>query len=105
MSREEKLALIEDSASSILRGYIFCPNNAETWMTICANMEQYFIPTFNEKILLGDTFPDSFSVQCGLMTTMTAEDVLNNRINVTLKVAVERPGEFEMITLSQVQLK
>ena len=51
--------------------------------------------------LQGATPADAFAVDCGLGTTMTADDILNGFLNVAIKVAVTHPAEFIEITFQQ----
>ena len=51
--------------------------------------------------LQGAKASDAFSVECGLGSTMTSEDILNGFMNVTVKVAVVRPAEFIVLTFQQ----
>jgi phage tail sheath protein FI len=52
--------------------------------------------------LAGAAANDAFSVQCGVGTTMTEQDLLDGILRVTILVAVTRPAEFIVITL-QIQ--
>jgi phage tail sheath protein FI len=51
--------------------------------------------------LAGATASDAFSVNVGLGSTMTAEDILNGVMNVSVTVAIVRPAEFIVITIQQ----
>ncbi len=51
--------------------------------------------------LQGATASSAYSVECGLGTTMTSDDILNGFMNVTVKVAVVHPAEFIIITFQQ----
>ncbi|MGZ4044081.1 MAG: phage tail sheath family protein, partial [Bacteroidia bacterium] len=44
--------------------------------------------------LAGATPKDAFFVQVGLGTTMTADDILNGKMIVTIGMAAVRPAEF-----------
>ena len=47
---------------------------------------------------------DAFSVHCGLGDTMTAQDLLDGILRVTVLVAISRPAEFiEMSSQQQLQ--
>ncbi len=50
---------------------------------------------------MGATAADSFSVSAGLGTTMTADDILNGILRVSVKVAMTHPAEFIVITFEQ----
>ena len=44
---------------------------------------------------------DAFSVQVGLGTTMTAQDINDGYIRVSIFLAVTRPAEFIVVTIEQ----
>ena len=48
---------------------------------------------------------DAFSVLVGLGETMTAEDILEGILRVTVLVAVQRPAEFMQISFQQQMQK
>lgn len=51
--------------------------------------------------LVGAVPEDAFVVRCGLGETMTADDILEGILRVTVLVAVSRPAEFIEITFQQ----
>jgi phage tail sheath protein FI len=56
-------------------------------------------------ILAGQSTDDAFSVEIGLGTTMTPNDILDGLMKMTIKVAIVRPAEFIVITFEQQQQK
>lgn len=48
---------------------------------------------------------DAFEVHVGLGDTMTAEDILEGTMRITVLVAVSRPAEFIEITFQQQMQK
>ena len=52
-------------------------------------------------MLQGATAEDSFSISCGLGTTMTSEDILEGLMKISIKVALVNPAEFDVITIQQ----
>ena len=50
--------------------------------------------------MAGATPKDAFYVRCSLGTTMTAQDILNGRLNVEIGMAVVRPAEFIILKFS-----
>jgi len=56
-------------------------------------------------ILAGQSPDDAFSVEIGLGTTMTPNDVLDGLMKMTIKVAIVRPAEFIVISFEQQQQK
>jgi phage tail sheath protein FI len=51
--------------------------------------------------LAGAKPEEAFSVDVGLGSTMTGDDILNGLMNVMVKVALVRPAEFIVITFQQ----
>jgi uncharacterized protein len=51
--------------------------------------------------LAGPGADGAFSVSCGLGDTMTADDILNSVLIVSVLVAVNRPAEFIVMTFQQ----
>ncbi len=60
---------------------------------------------WNSGGLQGASPADAFSVEVGLGKTMSAEDILNGIMRVTVKVAVVHPAEFIIITYEQQMAK
>jgi phage tail sheath protein FI len=55
--------------------------------------------------LAGAAPENAFIVRCGLGETMTAEDILEGIVRVTVLVAIVRPAEFIEITFQQQMQK
>ena len=53
--------------------------------------------------LQGASPSEAYQVDVGLGVTMTPEDIQNGIMRVTLKVAMQRPAEFIVITFEQQQ--
>lgn len=92
---------IEQSCKLAANAYIFEPNNATTWESVRSMISSFLASLWKEGGLMGATAADSFSVECGLGTTMTADDILQGFMNVTVKVALVHPAEFIVLTFQQ----
>ena len=55
--------------------------------------------------LAGQTPEDAYEVHVGLGDTMTADDILEGYLRITVKVALIRPAEFIELTFQQLQQK
>jgi uncharacterized protein len=95
------LIFLEQSCKLAARNYVFEPNNKNTWEAVKAMISSFLTSVWKEGGLQGASPSDAFSVACGLGTTMTAQDILDGFMNVTVKVAVVRPAEFLVITFQQ----
>ncbi|MFN3389942.1 MAG: phage tail sheath family protein, partial [Allosphingosinicella sp.] len=93
--------MIEQSIRLALEAYAFEPNVAATWATVRSMVAAFLTAVWKEGGLQGSRPDDAFAVQCGLGTTMTAEDIVEGRMLVTVLVAVVRPAEFLALTFAQ----
>lgn len=92
---------IEQSLKNALQQLVFEPNNANTWTLVRSLTEGFLSNLWQSGGLAGATAKDAFGVSCGLGSTMTQDDILNGILRVNILVAVTRPAEFIVITLSQ----
>lgn len=99
------MTFLEQSVKLAARSYVFEPNDANTWTAVKSTISSFLTSVWKVGGLQGAQAADAFSVDIGLGTTMTAEDVLNGFMNVTVKVAVVRPAEFIVITFQQQMAK
>jgi phage tail sheath protein FI len=95
------LMMIEQSLKLASRAYVFESNDATTWLTIKSMMVNFMTNLWKQGALAGDTPEVAFDVQVGLDTTMTAADILDGKLVITIKLAVVRPAEFIVITFQQ----
>jgi len=101
LSVRRTLIMLEQSCKLAIHPYVFQPNVKNTWEAVKAMVSSFLNTIWKEGGLQGASAADAFSVQCGLGTTMTSDDILNGFMNVTVKVAVVRPAEFIVITFQQ----
>ncbi|MBL7806581.1 MAG: phage tail sheath family protein [Saprospiraceae bacterium] len=101
VSVRRTLIYIEQSVKFALEAYVFEPNDANTWTTVQALISNFLTNFWMQGGLAGTKPNDAFSVAIGLGTTMTAADVQNCIMRVTVMVAVIRPAEFIVITFQQ----
>ena len=73
---------------------VFEPNDANTWIKVKSMIENYLVQKWREGALAGAKPDEAFFVKIGLGTTMTAQDILEGRMNVEIGMAVVRPAEF-----------
>lgn len=83
------------------RAYVFAPNDANTWVTITSMMNNFLTNLWSQGALAGATPEQAFNVQVGLGTTMTANDILDGYMVVSVRVALSHPAEFIVITFQQ----
>jgi hypothetical protein len=97
------MIFLEQSCKLAAHAYVFEPNDKNTWEGVKAMIGSFLTSIWKEGGLQGASASDAFSVQCGLGSTMTSDDILNGFMNVTVKVAVVHPAEFIVLTFQQQQ--
>ncbi|HPF10828.1 MAG TPA: phage tail sheath subtilisin-like domain-containing protein [Flavobacteriaceae bacterium] len=95
------LIFLEVSCKLAAQAYVFAPNVKNTWEGVKAMIGSFLTSVWKQGGLQGATPADAFSVECGLGSTMTAEDLLLGFMRVSVKVAVVHPAEFIIITFEQ----
>lgn len=92
--------MVEESVKKSTYWAVFESNDANTWVKVRGMIENYLIEKWREGALAGATPKDAFFVKCGLGTTMSAQDILEGRMNVEIGMAVVRPAEFIVLKFS-----
>jgi len=99
------MIMLEESIKIASKAYVFEPNVANTWVTIKSMISNFLTGIWKRGGLAGASPDDAFSVHVGLGETMTAEDILEGIMRITVLVAVTRPAEFIEITFQQQMQK
>lgn len=105
LSVRRTMIFLEQSCKLAARAYVFSPNTKNTWESVKVMIGSFLTSIWKQGGLQGATAEDAFSVECGLGSTMTAEDILNGFMKVSVKVAVVRPAEFIVLTFMQQMAK
>lgn len=105
LSVRRTMIFLEQSCKLAAHAYVFQPNDKNTWEAVKSMITSFLTSVWKEGGLQGAQSADAFQVQCGLGTTMTAEDILNGFMRVSVKVAVTHPAEFIVITFQQEMAK
>ncbi len=93
---------IETSIKLALQSYVFASNDGKTWVSVQASISNFLQGLWQQGGLLGSTASDAYTVQVGLGSTMTAEDVLNGYMKVSVTVQLIHPAEFIELTFTQM---
>lgn len=96
------MIMLEQSIKAAAQAYVFEPNNSLTWSTVKSMISNFLLNQWKGGVLMGAKPDDAFSVDVGLGSTMTGDDVLDGYMNVVVKVCVVRPAEFIVITFQQL---
>ncbi len=92
--------MVEESVKKSTYWAVFEPNDANTWVKVRGMIENYLVQKWRDGALAGATTKDAFFVRCGLGITMSAQDILEGRMNVEIGMAVVRPAEFIILKFS-----
>lgn len=99
------MIMLEQSIKFACKAYVFEPNVKNTWVSVKAMISNFLTNMWKQGALAGAVPADAFSVEVGLGTTMTGEDILEGKMLVIVKVAISRPAEFIVITFEQEMQK
>lgn len=95
------LIFLEQSCKLAVRAFVFQPNTNATWVAVKMMISSFLTSIWKQGGLCGASPGEAFSVDCGLGTTMTGEDILDGYMNISIRVALIRPAEFIMLTFRQ----
>jgi hypothetical protein len=99
------MIMLEESIRLATQAYVFEPNNANTWVSIRSMILNFLTDIWKQGGLAGARPDDAFGAHVGLGHTMTAEDIQNGILRVTVFVAPVRPAEFITFTFAQKMQK
>lgn len=99
------MTFLEQSVKNAARAYVFEPNDASTWINMKCMIENFLRSVWKRGGLAGASPEDAYEVHVGLGDTMTADDILEGIMRITVLVAISRPAEFIEITFQQQMQK
>jgi len=105
ISVRRTMTFLEQSIKFASEAFVFAPNNSTTWSTLKATVTNFLNNQWQSGLLAGSSPEDAFDVSIGLGITMTANDILDGVLKMSIKVAITRPAEFIVITFEQQQQK
>ena len=105
ISVRRTMTFLEQSVKLAARAYVFAPNNANTWAAVKSMISSFLTDVWKQGGLQGAKPSDAFQVNIGLGSTMTADDLLNGFMRVSVSVAVVHPAEFIVISFEQQMAK
>ncbi len=101
LSIRRTMIMLEQSCKLAARAYVFQPNVKNTWEAVKAMIGSFLNSIWKLGGLMGASASDAYTVDCGLGATMTADDINNGFMIVTVKVALVHPAEFIVLTFQQ----
>lgn len=93
--------MIEESVKKATHPFVFEPNDANTWVKVKAMIENFLTVQWRAGALAGAKPEHAFFVRTGLGQTMTAQDILENRMIIEMGIAPVRPAEFIITRIMQ----
>ena len=72
-----------------------------TWVAVTQMISSFLQNLWSQGGLMGSKASDAFSVQCGVPTTMTAQDILNGVMVVQVTLQMVHPAEFIHLEFTQ----
>jgi phage tail sheath protein FI len=95
---------VEQSVKQALEAMVFRPNTAQTWVTVVSMIESFLHGLWAAGGLMGAVPAEAYSVQAGLGSTMTPQDVLEGVMRVHITLQMVHPAEFIELTFKQQML-
>lgn len=94
ISTRRLFIMVEESLKKSSASFVFEANDAKTWVKLRAMIENYLALLWRNGALTGIKPEQAFYVKIGLGQTMTAQDILEGRMNIEVGMAPVRPAEF-----------
>ena len=91
---------VEESVQKSTNWAVFQPNDANTWVKIQCQIENFLNNLWRDGALAGSTPDKAYYVKVGLDITMTADDINNGYLIVEIGLAAVRPAEFIVLKFS-----
>ena len=99
------MMFLEESVKNAAKAYVSEPNVAATWMNVRSMIDNFLHSVWKRGGLAGSMPEDAYEIHVGLGDTMTATDILDGIMRITVLVAITRPAEFIEITFQQQMQK
>lgn len=80
---------------------VFEPNNETLWKRLIQSANGFLLGEFRRGMFKGEKPEEAFFVQCDAETN-PPEEIEAGRVNMNIGVAINRPGEFLVINISQI---
>ena len=95
------LIYMEQSIKAAMNPFVFAANDGKTWVSVVAMVSNFLQNLWARGGLMGASPQEAFSVNCGLGSTMSAQDVLEGYMVVQVLVQMIHPAEFIELTFKQ----
>lgn len=101
ISMRRSLIYIEKSLSDLTQFALFESNSEALWARITTTLSAFLNTYRNQGGLRGANPEDAFFVKCDAENN-SAQSIANGVVNIDVGVALEYPGEFVVINLTQI---
>lgn len=91
---------IEESIQESTAWAVFQPNDANTWIKLKCQIDNFLTNLWKDGALAGTTPEEAFFVQVGRGTSMTETDILDGYLKINIGIAAVRPAEFIVLTFT-----
>lgn len=91
---------VEESVQKSTNWAVFQPNDANTWVKIQCQIENFLNNLWRDGALAGPTPDKAYYVKVGQDITMTADDINRGYLIVEIGIAAVRPAEFIVLKFS-----
>ncbi|NIF06618.1 phage tail sheath family protein [Chryseobacterium sp. Tr-659] len=92
--------MVEESVKKATERFVFESNTANTWIRVQTMIENFLNEQWRDGALAGSKPEDAYYVSVGLNKTMSAQDILEGRMNIEIGMAAVRPAEFIVLRFS-----
>ncbi len=93
--------MVEASVIEAIRPFSFEPNNEVTWGRVRILIDNFFNSLWRAGALQGSKPEEAYFVKLGLEDTMSASDIENGMMKLVTGLAVIKPAEFIILSVSQ----
>ncbi len=92
--------MVEESVKKAAEQFVFESNDSNTWIRIKGMIDNFLNLQWRAGALAGSTPEEAYYVSVGLNETMSAQDILEGRMNIEIGMAAVRPAEFIVLKFS-----
>jgi phage tail sheath protein FI len=92
--------MVEESVKKATERFVFESNDAKTWVRVKTMIENFLNQQWMSGALAGSSPEAAYYVSVGLNETMSAQDILEGRMNIEIGMAAVRPAEFIVLRFS-----
>jgi len=93
-------SMVEESVKKATERFVFEANTANTWVRVQTMIENFLNQQWQDGALAGSRPEEAYYVSVGLNKTMSAQDILEGRMNIEIGMAAVRPAEFIVLRFS-----